>query len=44
MQQWLDGAAAPLARVLGRLGTDERAAFLKAMDMLEAEFRAAESE
>ena len=44
VQQWLDGAAAPLARVLGRLGTDERAAFLKAMDMLEAELRAAESE
>jgi DNA-binding MarR family transcriptional regulator len=37
---WLDGAAAPLARVLDRLGADERAAFLKAMDMLEAEFRA----
>ena len=35
-------AAAPdqrrLARVLDRLGPDERAAFLKAMDMLEAEF------
>ena len=44
VQQWLDGAAAPLARVLDRLGADERAAFLKAMDMLEAEFRAAESE
>jgi DNA-binding MarR family transcriptional regulator len=36
--EWLDGAAAPLARVLDRLGPDERAAFLKAMDMLEAEF------
>ena len=44
VQQWLDGAAAPLARVLDRLGADERAAFLKAMDMLEAEFRTAESE
>ena len=44
VQQWLDGAAAPLARVLDRLGADERAAFLKAMDMLEAELRAAESE
>jgi DNA-binding MarR family transcriptional regulator len=39
VEQWLDGAAAPLARVLDRLGPDERAAFLKAMDMLEAEFR-----
>ena len=38
--EWLDGAAAPLARVLDRLAADERAAFLKAMDMLEAEFRA----
>ena len=42
VQQWLDGVAAPLARVLDRLASDERAAFLKAMDMLEAEFRAAE--
>jgi DNA-binding MarR family transcriptional regulator len=39
VQQWLEGAAAPLARVLDKLGADERAAFLKAMDMLEAEFR-----
>jgi len=39
VEQWLDGAAAPLARVLDRLAADERAAFLKAMDMLEAEFR-----
>jgi DNA-binding MarR family transcriptional regulator len=38
VEEWLDGAAAPLARVLDRLGPDERAAFLKAMDMLEAEF------
>jgi DNA-binding MarR family transcriptional regulator len=37
--QWLDGAAAPLARVLDKLGADELTAFLKAMDMLEAEFR-----
>jgi DNA-binding MarR family transcriptional regulator len=40
--RWLDGAAAPLARVLDRLAPDERSAFLKAMDMLEAEFHAAE--
>jgi hypothetical protein len=38
VEEWLDGAAAPLARVLDRLADDERAAFLKAMDMLEAEF------
>jgi DNA-binding MarR family transcriptional regulator len=44
VQQWLDGAAAPLARVLDRLDADERAAFLKAMDMLEAEFRTSDSE
>jgi len=42
VQRWLDGAAAPLARVLDRLAPEERAAFLKAMDMLEAEFRAAD--
>lgn len=40
VEEWLDGAAAPVARVLDRLGCDERAAFLKAMDMLEEEFRA----
>jgi DNA-binding MarR family transcriptional regulator len=40
IQQWLDGAAQPLARVLDRLDPQERAAFLKAMDMLEAELRA----
>lgn len=39
VERWLDGAAAPLARVLDRLADDERTAFLKAMDMLEAEFR-----
>jgi hypothetical protein len=42
VREWLDGAAAPLARVLDKLGADERAAFIKAMDMLEAEFRASE--
>jgi DNA-binding MarR family transcriptional regulator len=40
VEDWLDGASAPLARVLDRLDTDERAAFIKAMDMLEAEFGA----
>jgi DNA-binding MarR family transcriptional regulator len=38
-EAWLDGVAAPLARVLARLAAEERSAFLKAMDMLEAEFR-----
>lgn len=40
IQEWLNGAAQPLARVLDRLNPQERAAFLKAMDMLEAELRA----
>ena len=39
IEQWLDGAAQPLARVLDRLAPQEQAAFLKAMDMLEAELR-----
>jgi DNA-binding MarR family transcriptional regulator len=42
-EEWLDGASAPLARVLDRLDTSERAAFIKAMDMLEAEFRITEA-
>ena len=37
VEQWLDGAASPLARVLDKLEPSERAAFLKAMNMLEAE-------
>ena len=40
IQEWLDGAAEPLARVIERLKPRERDAFLKAMDMLEAELRA----
>lgn len=39
IRQWLDGAAQPMARVLNRLDPAEQAAFLKAMDMLEAELR-----
>lgn len=35
--EWLHGAAGPLARVLDRLAPSEQVAFLKAMDMLEAE-------
>jgi DNA-binding MarR family transcriptional regulator len=38
--QWLDGAASPLARVLDQLAPSEQAAFLKAMDLLEAELSA----
>lgn len=37
---WLDGASGPLARVLDKLAPSEQAAFLKAMDLLEAELRA----
>lgn len=36
---WLDGAAEPLARVLDKLTTSEQEAFLKAMNLLEAELR-----
>jgi len=39
IRQWLDGAAQPMARVLNRLDPAERAAFLKAMGMLEEELR-----
>jgi len=37
VERWLDGAAAPLARVLDQLSQSERTAFLKAMDLLDAE-------
>jgi DNA-binding MarR family transcriptional regulator len=36
---WLDGAAGPVARVLDKLDSEEQAAFLKAMDLLESELR-----
>jgi DNA-binding MarR family transcriptional regulator len=36
---WLDGAASPIARVLDKLSPSEQEAFLKAMDLLEAELR-----
>jgi DNA-binding MarR family transcriptional regulator len=39
ISQWLDGAAQPLARVLGKLTPGEQEAFLKAMDLLETELR-----
>ena len=40
VEQWLDGAASPLARVLDKLAPSERSAFLKAMNMLEEELTA----
>jgi DNA-binding MarR family transcriptional regulator len=39
VEEWLDGAAGPLARVLDQLAPSEQAAFLKAMDLLETELR-----
>ena len=39
ISEWLDGAASPIARVLDRLSLSEQEAFLKAMDLLEAELR-----
>ena len=40
VEQWLVGAASPLARVLDQLAPSEQTAFLKAMDLLEAELSA----
>lgn len=40
IEEWLDGAAQPLARMLERLDPGEQAAFLKAMNLLEEELRA----
>jgi DNA-binding MarR family transcriptional regulator len=42
--EWLDGAARPLARVLDKLTPGEQEAFLKAMDLLEAELQQQESD
>ena len=39
ISDWLDGAARPLARVLDKLTPGEQEAFLKAMNLLEAELR-----
>jgi len=44
IQQWMDGAARPMARVLDRLDPAEQAAFLKAMDLLETELRDCDQE
>jgi DNA-binding MarR family transcriptional regulator len=37
IDEWLDGAASPIARVLDKLSTSEQRAFVKAMDLLETE-------
>jgi DNA-binding MarR family transcriptional regulator len=37
VDEWLDGAASPIARVLDKLSTSEQRAFVKAMDLLETE-------
>ena len=37
IDEWLDGAASPLARVLDKLSPSEQQAFVKAMDLLESE-------
>jgi len=42
--EWLDGAAMPMARVLDKLTPAEREAFLKAMDLLEAELHSQDTE
>jgi hypothetical protein len=37
VDEWLEGASAPVARVLEQLSPEERGTFLKAMAMLDAE-------
>ncbi|MFL6112209.1 MAG: MarR family winged helix-turn-helix transcriptional regulator [Catenulispora sp.] len=44
VDEWLDGAVQPLSRVLDQLSASEQAAFLKAMDLLETELRAQDTE
>jgi DNA-binding MarR family transcriptional regulator len=44
IEEWLDGAAMPLARVLDKLTPAEQDAFLKAMDLLEAELRSQDAD
>jgi DNA-binding MarR family transcriptional regulator len=38
VDQWLEGATAPIMRALNHLDPQERAVFVKAMSLLEAEF------
>jgi DNA-binding MarR family transcriptional regulator len=40
INQWLDGAASPIARVLDKLDTAEQETFLRAMSLLENELHA----
>jgi DNA-binding MarR family transcriptional regulator len=40
VSSWIDGASAPMQRVLDKLSPDERASFVKAMTFLEAELSA----
>jgi DNA-binding MarR family transcriptional regulator len=40
---WLDGAEAPISRVLDQLEESERSAFVKAMGLLESELSASEA-
>jgi DNA-binding MarR family transcriptional regulator len=42
IQAWLNGAAAPIVRVLERLSPEERAVFVRAMDLLDQELAARE--
>jgi hypothetical protein len=37
INEWLDGAASPFARVLDKLSPSEQQALVKAMDLLETE-------
>ena len=39
IDEWLDGVASPLARVLDKLSPSEQQAFVKAMDLLETELQ-----
>jgi len=42
--EWLDDAARPLARVLGKLSQREQEAFLKAMNLLETELQSQDTQ
>jgi DNA-binding MarR family transcriptional regulator len=44
IEEWLDGAARPLARVLDKLSPSEQDAFLKAMNLLESELHSQDAQ
>jgi DNA-binding MarR family transcriptional regulator len=44
IEEWLDGAARPLARVLDKLSQREQEAFLKAMNLLETELQSQDTQ